>query len=113
VKYVGGNDELLLEDQMQRVMLTGNISSKELVTGIIVGLLGQELHNGCFEVEDVCFAELPEQEEISTMETNGEDKYVVLVSGLNLGSSWCDQLSVEMLVDYITGQLGGLAVRQH
>lgn len=33
VKYVGGNDELLLEDQMQRVMLTGNISSKELVTG--------------------------------------------------------------------------------
>jgi len=74
VKYVGGNDELLLEDQMQRVMLTGNISSKELVTGIIVGLLGQELHNGCFEVEDVCFAELPEQEEISTMETNGEDK---------------------------------------
>lgn len=33
MKYVGGNDELLLEDQMQRVMLTGNISSKELVTG--------------------------------------------------------------------------------
>lgn len=40
-------------------------------------------------------------------------RYVVLVSGLNLGSSWCDQLSVEMLVDCITGQLGGLAVRQH
>ena len=38
-------------------------------------------------------------------------RYVVLVSGLNLGSSWCDQLSVEMLVDYITGQLGGPAVR--
>ena len=38
-------------------------------------------------------------------------RYVVLVSGLNLGSSWCDQLSVEMFVDYITGQLGGPAVR--
>jgi hypothetical protein len=33
------------------------------------------------------------------------------VSGLNLGSSWSDQLSVEMLVDYITGQLGGVRVR--
>ena len=38
-------------------------------------------------------------------------RYVVLVSGLNLGSSWCDQLSVEMFVDYITGQLGGPSVR--
>ena len=38
-------------------------------------------------------------------------RYMVLVSGLNLGSLWCDQLSVEMFVDYITGQLGGPAVR--
>ena len=38
-------------------------------------------------------------------------RYVVLVSGLNLGSSWCDQLSVEMFVDYVTGQLGTPAVR--
>ncbi len=29
------------------------------------------------------------------------------MSGLNLGSSWSDQLSVEMMVDYVTGQLGG------
>ena len=34
-------------------------------------------------------------------------RYVLLSSGLNLGSSWSDQLSVELLVDYITGQLGG------
>ena len=38
-------------------------------------------------------------------------RYIMLVSGLNLGSSWCDQLSVEMMVDYITGQLGGVKVR--
>lgn len=37
-------------------------------------------------------------------------RYVVLLSGLNLGSSWSDQLSVEMLTDYITGQLGGVKV---
>lgn len=33
-------------------------------------------------------------------------RYIVLVSGLNLGSAWCDQISVEMLMDYITGQMG-------
>lgn len=35
---------------------------------------------------------------------------MLLVSGLNLGSSWTDQLSVEMMTDYITGQLGGVKV---
>ena len=39
-------------------------------------------------------------------------RYVLLVSGLCLGSPWCDQLSVEMLVDYVTGQLGGGEVRE-
>ena len=38
-------------------------------------------------------------------------RYVVLMSGLNLGSSWSDLLSVEMMTDYITGQLGGVKVR--
>ena len=38
-------------------------------------------------------------------------RYVLLVSGLGMGSSWCDQLSIEMMVDYITGQLGGATVR--
>ena len=34
-------------------------------------------------------------------------RYVVLVSGLNIGSSWYDQLSIQSFVDYVTGQLGG------
>ena len=37
-------------------------------------------------------------------------RYVLLVSGLGMGSSWCDQLSLEMFVDYVTGQLGGVSV---
>ena len=36
----------------------------------------------------------------------------MLLSGLNLGSSWCDQLSTEMMVDYVTGQLGGAKVNE-
>ena len=45
-----------------------------------------------------------------TLTPSHPHRYVLLLSGLNLGSSWSDQLSVELLVDYITGQLGGEAV---
>ena len=38
-------------------------------------------------------------------------RYVVLVSGLNLGSPWCDRVNIEMFVDYVTGQLGAYRVR--
>ena len=42
--------------------------------GIVVALLGRELRNGSFEVEDHCFAGLPpQQEESETMETDRED----------------------------------------
>ena len=74
VKYVGSNDELILEDQMQRVTLTGNISTEEMITGVVAALLGKELRNGCFEVDDYCFAGLPAQEELNAMETDGENK---------------------------------------
>ena len=56
VKYVGVNDQLILEDQVQRVTLTGNTPSRDLVTGVVMALLGRDLHNGCFNVEDYCFA---------------------------------------------------------
>ena len=36
----------------------------------------------------------------------GEDKYIVFVSGLSVGSSACNPLQFQLLVDHITGQLG-------
>ena len=33
-------------------------------------------------------------------------RYIVLLSGLNVGSNHSDQLSVEMMVDYLTGFCG-------
>lgn len=74
IKYIGANDQLILEDQVQRVTLCGNISPSDFVTGVVIGLYGRELRNGCFEVEDHCFAEMPEQEENVAMETEEEAK---------------------------------------
>ena len=34
----------------------------------------------------------------------------MLMSGLNIGSEWTDQLSISLLVDYISGQLGDIDV---
>lgn len=36
----------------------------------------------------------------------GEDKYVVFVSGLSVGSSASNPLQFQLLVDHITGHLG-------
>ena len=41
-----------------------------------MGLCGKQLSNGCFEVEDICFPEMPEQEETVAMDMEEQDKYV-------------------------------------
>eukprot|EP00731_Ephydatia_muelleri_P028441 Em0020g85a len=105
-KYVATSDELIVEDTVSRVVLTGSIAKDELVTGIIIGIFGEETNNGLFEVKDHCFADLSFPALASVPKGLNEDKYVVLVSGLNLGSPWCDRVSIEMFVDYVTGQLG-------
>ena len=98
---------------MQRVVLSWacaeHAPTKDLVTGVVVGLLGRESKKGEFQVQDICYPDAPLQEAWPARDVE-EDKYVLLVSGLNLGSSWCDQLSIEMMVDYVTGQLGGVDV---
>ena len=38
-------------------------------------------------------------------------RYVMLLSGLNVGSPWCNQLAIQMMVDYASGQLCGPQVR--
>ena len=38
-------------------------------------------------------------------------RYIALVSGLNVGSAHCDQLSLQLFIDYITGSVGGAAYR--
>lgn len=116
VKYVSATDKLILEDNMQRVVLSWacpeHCPTEDLVTGVVVGLLGRESKKGEFQVQDICYPEVPPQEAWPERggATEEDDKYVLLVSGLNLGSSWSDQLSIEMMVDYVTGQLGGVDV---
>jgi len=50
---------LILEDELQRILLVGNIQSGEFVTGVVIALLGHEDDSGKFVVEDICPASIP------------------------------------------------------
>ncbi|GKV34561.1 hypothetical protein SLEP1_g42924 [Rubroshorea leprosula] len=103
--FVHPDDCLILEDESGRVKLGGTKLSPLLyVTGVVVALHGRETSAGEFFVEDVLEAGLPPQIELP-LELR-EDKYVVFVSGLSVGSTASNPLQFQLFVDHITGHLG-------
>ncbi|KAG5555533.1 hypothetical protein RHGRI_006245 [Rhododendron griersonianum] len=102
--FIHPDDQLILEDESGRVKLRGNVLLPSVyVTGIVVALHGKETGAGDFWVEEILEAGLPEQIELPL---KSEDKYVVFVSGLSVGSSTSNPLQFQLLVDHITGYLG-------
>ncbi|KAG0261372.1 hypothetical protein DFQ27_002992 [Actinomortierella ambigua] len=107
-KYADDSDSVYLEDESGRVRLVGpKISKGIFVTGVIMGVLGTEDKNGDFEVVDVCYAGQGPQEEIRSMETDEPDKYVAFVSGLGIGGTHSRRLEQDLMLEYLTGELGG------
>ncbi|KAM7270521.1 hypothetical protein ACFE04_029735 [Oxalis oulophora] len=103
--YCHADDYLVLEDESGRVKLGGNtLSPSKYVTGLVVALYGKVAGNGDFDVRDILEAGLPSQVEFPL--ESREDKYVVFVSGLSVGSSAYNPLQLQLLVDHITGHLG-------
>ncbi|KAH1039202.1 hypothetical protein J1N35_040945 [Gossypium stocksii] len=103
--FMHQDDYLVLEDESGRVKLGGTkLSPSVYVTGVVVALHGKETSAGAFFVEDVLEAGLPPQ--IERPLKSREDKYVVFVSGLSIGSISSNPLQFQLLVDHITGHLG-------
>lgn len=103
-KYVHETDELILEDELQRIKLAGNIDIQQFVTGVIIAVYGTEKDSGKFFVEEYCFADLPPQPPLMSPDA---DKFLLLVSGLGLGGGNADcLLGMQLLIDMVTGQLG-------
>ncbi|KAL7098057.1 hypothetical protein ACP275_10G181600 [Erythranthe tilingii] len=104
--FMHSEDYLILEDESGRVKLRGTILVPSVyVTGLVVALHGKETGAGDFMVEDILEAGLPPQID-RPLNPNGDDKYVVFVSGLSVGSSSANPLQFQLFVDHITGHLG-------
>ncbi|PIK51870.1 putative DNA polymerase delta subunit 2 [Apostichopus japonicus] len=102
-RYTSDSDTLILEDELQRITLVGNINIQTACTGMVVAVLGEEKENGKFHVEDTCFMNLQQPSPLPALE---EDRYIFFVSGLGLGQQGKNLMGLQLLVDLITGQLG-------
>ncbi|KAI5812389.1 DNA polymerase alpha/epsilon subunit B-domain-containing protein [Pyronema omphalodes] len=107
-KYTdNGISQTMLEDESGRLVLSGKVlSSANLVTGVIVSLLGQESSDGTFEVIDYRLPELPLQKPLSP-ESIRKGKKIAFASGLLVNGSGLDGLNTHLLVDYLLGEAGG------
>lgn len=115
-KYIDPeNDQIILEDDLQRILLKDAENSKcELIknnilcTGLVVALLGSENENSEFEVEDFTFKETTvfDCKLIPRQSSNKDDKYIVFLSGIELGdgSNTNNYLfKLQLLIDYLRG----------
>ncbi|KAG6829845.1 hypothetical protein H0H92_003288 [Tricholoma furcatifolium] len=123
-KFHSPEDNIMLEDESGRIRLVGDfVKSARLVTGVIVGALGAETPNGDFEVVDLCYPGMAPQD-ASGQEANGmdvdeetrnsdenqaSDEWIAVVSGLDVGSLSPSDAQIQMLVEYLTGEEGGVS----
>ncbi|KAJ1910879.1 DNA polymerase delta small subunit Cdc1 [Tieghemiomyces parasiticus] len=105
VTYADGDADLYyLEDESSRVTLTGAVvRAAGLATGAVIAVLGTENLVGDFEVEAVTFPGLAPQ---PALPARTEDRYVALVSGLQLAGR-PPSLGLELMTEFLTGCLGG------
>lgn len=62
-RYTHEEDELILEDELQRIVLKGNIDVHKFATGVVIAVWGiePETDKGKFHVKEHCFQCLPIQ----------------------------------------------------
>ncbi|KAI5745731.1 hypothetical protein M8J76_013803 [Diaphorina citri] len=103
--FVSDSDELILEDELQRIPLHGNIDIHNQVTGVVVAIKGTPVGNGKFKVSDVCYA-TPVFNPRTTL-SNNENKQVVFLSGINTAMFQKPILpQLYSLIQLLTGWLG-------
>ena len=123
-KYIdlidANNDELILEDELQRILLIDDSDEKtqeikstfiktKFCTGLVIALLGYENENSKFKVLDYCF----KQTKFSPLtmlseKTSTDDRYIVFISGIELGNNDAkidanNLHKLQLFIDFLSG----------
>ncbi|XP_008546764.1 DNA polymerase delta subunit 2 [Microplitis demolitor] len=116
--YSSEKDELFLEDEMLRIKLIGsNINSKEMVTGLICGVLGYKCSGGVFYVKSycmpgICYPQNPPSSPLLFSTDNMTDNNILLLSGLDLSNN-PNSLHYQLLIEWINGMAGNDKVQHN
>jgi DNA polymerase delta subunit 2 len=112
---------MMLEDESGRLRVTGEALNAHYVTGCVLAALGTEQADGTFQVIATQYADLPRQpqrwerddSELAVSknklpkpkrETSGK---LAIVSGLDITGKVDDELALDLLLEYLTGEIGG------
>lgn len=122
------DDSLILEDEYGRVQLVGvseeALPVSQLASGIVLAVEGIEGQGGKFQVSRMFLPGFPPQvtphinagstaavaansAAAAASASSHTPAYILCVSGLSLGAPGSSPLPLQMLIDYITGYLGG------
>lgn len=106
---VSDSDEMpvvMLEDESGRAVLNNDEFLKRniLVTGCIVAVLGIEIQAGIFEIMDVVYPSASPQRPLKA--PANENSKIALVSGLNITDEPHFDIKLELLKQYLSGELG-------
>jgi len=110
--FVSDTDEVILEDELQRVPLTLDgasdniLSLNNIMTGCIIAVKGIPQDGGKFDVHDFCWPTPSSASKTLTNRSSGDDRFLVLISGLELATNVATHFHVQLFVDWIYGLLG-------
>lgn len=109
----------MLEDESGRLRITGEVLNEHYVTGCVLAALGTEQADGTFQVIATQYADLPRQpqrweRDDSELAPTKKSKpkrekagKVAIVSGLEITGKVDDELALDLLLEYLTGEASG------
>ncbi len=114
------DDILILEDDSGRIAVNGGdiLKTEHIVTGVVLALKGRVDSQGVLQVSDYLSYDACYSNSQLSNTKNGEDNYIMLVSGLGMGKPRSPEemvaandpgdveLSRQMLLDWLSGRIG-------